>query len=255
MAQLLAAPYSELADANGAPLAGGKVYTYAAGTTTPQATYTDQSGVTPASNPVILDSAGRATVWMSGSYKIVVKDANDVTIRTTDNVIASGASGDMTKAVYDPANIQEQLLGLTAVQTVTNKTIAVTNNTFNFTPITAALGADVDLNNTGNYFDGPSIAQGSTGTWWVTGQVTVLDTAGGAGFNAKLWDGTTVIASGSCTTNGGSHRFVIHLAGYLAAPAGNLRISVKDTSATTGKIKYNDSGNSKDSVISAMRIA
>lgn len=123
MAQPMAVPYTELADANGAPLAGGKIYTYAAGTTTPQASYTDSTGTTPAANPVILDSAGRATVWLSGYYKIVVTDANDVVIRTTDNVTALGATGDMNKSVYDPANIQEQLVGLTAVQTITNKTI------------------------------------------------------------------------------------------------------------------------------------
>jgi hypothetical protein len=40
---------------NGVPLAGGKIYTYAAGTTTPQATYTTNSGVTPHSNPIILN--------------------------------------------------------------------------------------------------------------------------------------------------------------------------------------------------------
>ena len=35
-------------------LSGGKIYTYAAGTTTPQATYTSASGATPHANPIIL---------------------------------------------------------------------------------------------------------------------------------------------------------------------------------------------------------
>lgn len=123
MAQPLAAPYSEFADDDGAPLAGGKVYTYAAGTDTPQDSYTNSTGNIPAANPVVLDSAGRATIWLSGYYKIVVTDANDVIIRTVDNITAVGSSGDMNKSVYDAANIQEQLVGLTAVQTLTNKTI------------------------------------------------------------------------------------------------------------------------------------
>lgn len=123
MAQPLGAPYSYFADSNGAPLAGGKVYTYAAGTTTPQNSYTDSSGTTPAPNPVVLDSAGRATIWLSGFYKIVVTDALGNTISTTDNITAINSTGDMSKSVYDQANIQEQLVGLTAVQTLTNKTL------------------------------------------------------------------------------------------------------------------------------------
>lgn len=129
MAQPLAAPFSYFADANGLPLSGGKIYTYAAGTTTPQNSYTDSTGVTPAANPVILDSAGRATIWLSGYYKIVVKDSLDNTISTTDNITAAGASGDMNKSVYDAANIQEQLLGITAVQIVTNKKLSDSTTT------------------------------------------------------------------------------------------------------------------------------
>lgn len=99
MAQPLAAPYSYFADSNGAPLAGGLVYTYAAGTTTPQATYTDSTGTVPASNPVVLDSAGRATIWMIGYYKIVVKDSLGNTIHTDDNIAAPGGTTAMPWAV------------------------------------------------------------------------------------------------------------------------------------------------------------
>jgi hypothetical protein len=74
-------------DNNGDPLASGKVYTYSAGTTTPKATYTDSTGGTPNANPVILDSAGRAQIWLGdGGYKFVIKDSNDVTIATRDNI-------------------------------------------------------------------------------------------------------------------------------------------------------------------------
>lgn len=74
-------------DTNGNPLAGGKVYFYEAGTTTPQDTYTSSTGATPNANPVVLDSAGRASIWIKGeSYKIVVKNSADVTQWTEDNV-------------------------------------------------------------------------------------------------------------------------------------------------------------------------
>lgn len=129
------------------------------------------------------------------------------------------------------------------------------NPTLSLSPITNSLSGDVSLNNTSNYFDGPSVAQGSTGTWFVSGAVTVKDTAGGATFVAKLWDGTTVIASATIVSTAANNEVIVALSGYLATPAGNLRISVKDISATTGKIIFSDSANSKDSTITAFRIA
>jgi hypothetical protein len=76
-------------DNNGDPLVGGKLYTYAAGTSTPLATYSDVGLTTANANPVVLDSAGRATVYLlASSYKFVLKDSSDVTIRTQDNISA-----------------------------------------------------------------------------------------------------------------------------------------------------------------------
>jgi hypothetical protein len=77
----------------GAPLAGGLLYTYAAGTSTPLATYTDQTGLTPNANPVVLNSAGEADVWLStANYKLVLKDASGVTQWTQDTVQGVGVS-------------------------------------------------------------------------------------------------------------------------------------------------------------------
>lgn len=82
-------------DANGDPLSGGQLFTYVAGTTTPASTFTDESGATPNANPVVLDSEGRADVWLSAStnYKFILKDADDVTIWTVDDVSGGGSSG------------------------------------------------------------------------------------------------------------------------------------------------------------------
>jgi hypothetical protein len=121
--------------------------------------------------------------------------------------------------------------------------------------ITASLGSDVALNNTANYFDGPSVAQGATGTWFVIANVTCSDTAGAANFFAKLWDGTTVIDSGNANGGGANIRVNITLAGVITSPVGNLKISVRDPDTTTGKIEFNRTGNSKDATITAFRIA
>jgi hypothetical protein len=83
-------------DANGNPLAGGKLYTYAAGTTTLLATYIDSTGTTSNANPIILDSRGEANVWIvpGTSYKFKLTDANDVQIWVVDEV--SSGSGTVT---------------------------------------------------------------------------------------------------------------------------------------------------------------
>lgn len=87
MATLTPSVKQQFFDANGNPLAGGKLYTYAAGTTTPLATYTDASGGTPNTNPIILDSRGEANVWLGAStYKFVLTTSTNVEVWTVDNV-------------------------------------------------------------------------------------------------------------------------------------------------------------------------
>lgn len=80
-------------DSNGIALAGGKVFTYAAGTTTKQATYTDSSGLTPNPNPIILDSRGECACWLTPGqvYKFTLSPSTDTDpptnpIWTVDNV-------------------------------------------------------------------------------------------------------------------------------------------------------------------------
>lgn len=87
MANLSPSPKLQFFDANGNPLSGGKLYTYAAGTTTPLATYTDFGAGTPNTNPIILDSRGEANVWLgSAAYKLVLTTSTGVEIWTVDNV-------------------------------------------------------------------------------------------------------------------------------------------------------------------------
>jgi len=74
----------------GLPLAGGKIYTYQAGSSTPLATYTDNTGATANANPIVLGTDGRPSseIWLTYgyNYKFVLKDANDNTIQTYDNL-------------------------------------------------------------------------------------------------------------------------------------------------------------------------
>jgi len=89
MASLTPTPKQQFFDANGDPLVAGKVYTYAGGTTTPIATYTDQTGATANTNPIILDSRGMANIWLQPTvaYKFLITDSTDVSQYTTDNIL------------------------------------------------------------------------------------------------------------------------------------------------------------------------
>jgi hypothetical protein len=96
--------------------------------------------------------------------------------------------------------------------------------------------------------------QGTSGTWFASGTVTVLDAAGSAAIGCKLWDGTTVIASGRNAQAGASNPTSIALSGYLASPLATSKISCRDFSGNNGLIKSNDTGNSKDGTLSVFRI-
>lgn len=82
-------------DNDGNVLSGGKIYTYAAGTTTPKTTYTTSAGNIAHANPIILDSAGRVPtgeIWLiAGLYKFVINTATDTLIATYDNISGIGA--------------------------------------------------------------------------------------------------------------------------------------------------------------------
>lgn len=80
MASLIVGTKFTATDSNGLPLAGGLVYTYLAGTLTPQVTYTTQGGGSPNANPVVLDASGRASIWLDPalSYRFIVKTSAGV---------------------------------------------------------------------------------------------------------------------------------------------------------------------------------
>jgi len=79
--------------------AGFKLFTYAAGTTTKQNTFTDSTGATPNTNPIILDANGSAAVFLTQEllYKFVVASPTDSDpptspVWTQDNISSYNSS-------------------------------------------------------------------------------------------------------------------------------------------------------------------
>lgn len=144
-AQVTVAPFISPAvqffDNNGDPLTGGKVCTFAAGTSTPLGTYSDL-GITLNSNPVILDSAGRGTIYLTAaSYKIVIA--------------ASTADSSCNPAIKSQDNITWSTMANTVTSLISNGTVQVIPST------AATSGANQSSPNfkiCGNYWTGSASA-------------------------------------------------------------------------------------------------
>src|SRR3990167_1771628 len=75
-ASLLVTPRIQFFDSSGDPINAGFVCTLVTGTSTPLASYTDSTAGTANANPVVLDSAGRANIWLGpGTYRIILHNS------------------------------------------------------------------------------------------------------------------------------------------------------------------------------------
>lgn len=140
MAVLGGTPKFQALNSVGAPLSGGKLYTYQPGTTTNKATYTSSSEASTNANPVILNSRGEADVWFVGKYKLVLKDADDVTIWTVDNY--DPQTLDFTNGLVD-GNDNEVIVFTSVVDAVNH--IEIQNNSTGEPPKVIAAGDDANI--------------------------------------------------------------------------------------------------------------
>lgn len=221
-------PYLYFADNDGNPLSGGKIETYLAGTTTPQATYTDASGTVANSNPVICDSSGRTVIFLdnSVSYKYIVKDSLNNIIRTVDNITPFTASGSIASG-----SVTNAMLANMAANTVKVRAASTTG-----VPSDLAIGAS-QLVGRGSTGDMAAITVGSG----LTMSGTTLSAAGGTPFadNSYLYFDTfddfmgKAAASYSGATSG---------AGAVSGPTGLAYFVVATGSTATGRASMRSGG-------------
>ena len=197
---LTPSPIMQFFDANGNPLVGGKLFTYAAGTTTPQATYTDYTGATANTNPVIFNSRGEAAVWCGNSrYYMELKDANDTLIWTADNVNGANgptlallaASNGATLIGYTPTdtnvattvNDRLQLLdGVSVTATATDREYKASVNAFR--DASAVAGGTVGYVNPTIY---ARAVTGATETSFEWTNLAIVDNYSAAGENVAIY--------------------------------------------------------------------
>ena len=121
----------QFTDSSGNPISGGKLFYYAAGSTTKQNTYTTSVGDTANANPIVLDSSGRTPygVWFTvgQTYKEVLAPSTDTdpptsAIYTEDNISGvndSTTTLDQWVSGATPTYISATSLSLVGDQTTT----------------------------------------------------------------------------------------------------------------------------------------
>ena len=194
MAGLTPSPKQQIFGSDGLPLVGGKIYTYAGGTSTPIATYTDYTAATANTNPIILDSLGQANIWLvnTTTYKFIVKDADDVLLYTVDNI----AIPLDLNSFSSPPPIGD-VTPNTGAFTTLSATGAVTFGS------TLTVAGQLTLNNTG----AAKLSVGTTGQrpTAVTGMVRYNTTTGKfEGYGATAWG-----ALGGGATGGGADQVFV----------------------------------------------
>ena len=205
---LVPAPKAYFADSNGAPAVGYKLFTYAAGTTTKLATYTDSTGTTSNPDPVILDSRGEADLWLpfGTAFKFTLAPPTDTDpptnpVWTVDNIISPGSLGNQSSA-----NVT--ITGGTIIG-VTQSNVVQQDHTV------STIELDATADTTLAPITGLSFSLVAGGTYMIRGHLSVVSgasgglkvgiTAGG-GLTATLasltgiaLDGTSVVANTTAT--------------------------------------------------------
>jgi hypothetical protein len=231
MAKLFPYAFFQEFDDQGDPLAGGKLYSYEAGTSTPKTTYSDSDGATPNANPVVFDSYGRANVWLGdGSYKFILKDADDNTIYTVDNIGGDSAAafGSTVTEISGNLSVTEvyanAVITATAAATLSLLPAATAGEGFYFVVknahASASVTLDPDLSETIDGVATVTIGPGQSalvitnGTTWrtmflATVSATGNNTLSGSNtFTGKVLlptDGELTIATGAVTVTGAFH--------------------------------------------------
>lgn len=172
-------------------MSGGLIYTYEPGTSTAKPTYSDSDGTVSNENPVELDSRGEASIYLDGSYKIVVKDSDDVTVYTVDNF--TGAAGfpvnDSVSIVQDPTDNTKQVR-IDAGSVTTGTTRVLTMPDRDVTPgdtASVTTGNIPQKSAAGAFTDSPLSTDGSA-----VG-VNASLAAWSAGWSVIQYDGTTSV--------------------------------------------------------------
>ena len=190
---------------SGVPLAGGYIYTYLAGTTTPATTYTTASALVANANPIVLDSGGRTpqAIWLDAtkSYKFAFTDSvgNPVGY-TVDNI-----TGLNNTATVNTGSMSKENFSGTGAQVA---------YTLAYYP--GDVGQALEVYISGVYQQ--------TGSWTVSGQVLTFSTAPPLGTN-----NIEVVNIGIATLSGIASSLVTYLPAGTNAVATTVQAKLRES--------------------------
>lgn len=228
MSLLLGTGKAQFFNNNGTFASGGMVYSYAAQTLTPIATYPDSvnaaAGTNPNANPVVLNSRGEANIVLQNATKLVLNDSVGNNIWTVDNIV-SGNNGD----IYD-SNGKLLIHGI-AANNATNY-LQIANAATGVSPSMIVNGTDTNI--------GCQISSKGSGALYLDGGVngTVdlgLTSTGGINLHRN------VSMAGNATINGTVSTGVATVSGLVAT---GLIAGSNPSSTIIGEVLSSDSATS-----------
>ena len=166
MATLLPEPEQQWIDANGNPLESGTIYTYLPGTTTAKLTWQDADQLIANTNPIILDSAGRAIIYGSGSYRFIVRDSAGNLVY--DQLTADTSSGGIANGGTSTGSANAQVVAASSFSQQDGQALEFIAGYTNSGPMTVAPGGSPAI---------PVLIDTSTGPQPLAGGEVVVDNA------------------------------------------------------------------------------
>ena len=228
---------------NGLPLAGGRLYTYASGTTTNLTTYSDAAGQAANTNPIVLDAAGRCDLRLSltAAYTFVLKRPDGSTVKTWDGV----------EGVVSANGVVRSINGATGVVVLRAENVPFTTGTtttwFSGTDIAGALDSIIARENV--VVTAVGVTTADAGNYYTTDNVEAsLQQIGGqiaarpplpaqAGNNGKFLttDGATPSWAAVATTTTTTTTSAVPVVGnYVASPAAVANVYTLNLNLTPG---------------------
>jgi len=233
-------------DNNGVPLAGGLIYTYAAGTTTPLATYTTSAGNIANANPIVLDSAGRLAneVWLTtgSTYKFVLKTSGATQIGSYDNI--SGANDFTSIYAALAASSGSSLIGFIASG---SGAVAETVQT--------KLRQIVTPQDFGAVNDGTTIDRAAINASIIASDRIYAPTET-AYLASKIGDTGSIALGTKTILDSGYYKDTGNIAEFITIPASSTQVTLRDVKITagTGIALHQNLTNSVDTIIYGPRV-
>lgn len=240
-------PRSYFTDNQGSPLAAGTVEAYEAGTSTPKDTYTDSVKTTTNTNPIVLDAAGSAAIYLDGLYKIIVKDSAGNTVYTQDNVSTPLTEAEV-QALVAAATSTPSYPELTtaAAATIDADTLRVYVNGYassldggagHYKRVDTQPAHELRFRSVDRY-DSNGAEDLTNGGWWEIDE-TVIDARMG-GYKA---DGLTASAAGNATALGYIENYLADKAGgRVHIPPGTAHMNAAWAIGATGNVTVEAAG-------------